>query len=181
MGKLKGVNTKAIAERLKTKLNDDPERFKDFEVYYDHGESSKPEVCKPTTYMGRRYGTDATLSEVDIVVTKGRNVILGIEIEESSVRPKIVLGNIFGIALANKMRIQGNSYSVKNITIIIAVTVDGKGRKSAKYKRLEHHLDRYFKANPSKSLKKVRIIPCLISDLVGRIERLIRLETGKHS
>jgi hypothetical protein len=181
MGKLQGVNTKAIAERLRAKLNDDSERFKDFEVYYAHGESSKPDVCQPTTYMGRRYGTDATLSKVDIVVTKGRNVILGIEIEESEVRPKIVLGDVFGIALADKMCIQGNSYSVKNITIIIAVTDDGEGSKSAKYKRLERHLDRYFKANPSKSLKKVRIIPCPISDLVRRIERLIRLEIGKHS
>ncbi len=181
MGKPQGVNTEAIADQLVTKLKADPERYKDFKVYYDHGESSKPEVCKPTTYMGRRYGDDATLSKVDIVVTKGKNVVLGIEIEESEVRPKTVLGDVFGIALANKMRIQGNAYSVKNITIIIAVTDDGEGSKSAKYERLERHLDRYFKANPSKSLKKVRIIPCPISDLVRRIERLIRLETGKHN
>ncbi|MBW2595997.1 MAG: hypothetical protein JRC93_08485 [Deltaproteobacteria bacterium] len=67
MGKPHGANTKAIAEQLKSKLDAELERFKDIRIFYDHGDSSKHEVCQPTTYMGRRYGTDATLSDVDIV------------------------------------------------------------------------------------------------------------------
>jgi len=81
------VNTRAIAEQLKKKLDADPERFAKIEVFYDHGDPKRTEVCQPTTYMGRRYGRDATLSGVDIVVTKGREVILAIEVEESTVRP----------------------------------------------------------------------------------------------
>jgi hypothetical protein len=180
MAKLRGVKTQSIAEHLKQKLLSDPERFRRIEVFYDHGDSSKPGVGRPSTYMGRRYGRDATLSEVDIVVAKGKNLILTIEIEESIVNPKKVIGDVFGIALADGIRIKGKPYSIKNATTIIAIVDDGKGKRSAKYFRLERHLDRYFKAIPSKTLKKVRIITCPSHDLVRRIERLIRLETGKR-
>ena len=181
MGKSQGVNTKAVGEQLKKRLAADPRRFGRLDVFYDHGDSSKPEVCEPTTYMGRRYGADATLSAVDIVVAKGKNVSLAIEIEESTVRPKTVIGDIFGIALADRIRIQGKPYSLENATIIVAIADNGKGRRSEKYMRLERHLGRYFKANPSNRVKKVRIIPCSANDMVRRIERLIRLETGKQT
>lgn len=181
MAKPHGVNTKAVAEQLKHKLDADPVRFGGLEMFYDHGDPSKPEVCQPTTYMGRRYGADATLSAVDIVVAKGKSIILAIEIEERNVRPKTVIGDVFGIALADRIRIQGKPYSIKNATIIVAIADDGKGKRSAKYVRLERHLDRHFKANPSKAVKKVRIIPCPMHDLVRRIERLIRLETGRRT
>lgn len=180
MAQLHGVNTKTIGDQLKYKLSANPKRYSGIGVFYDHGDPSMPEVCQPTTYMGRRYGGDATLSGVDVVITKEKNVILAIEIEESVVRPKIVIGDVFGIALADRIRIKGKPYSIKNATIIIAIADDGKGKQSAKYTRLEHHLDRYFKTIPSRTLKKVRIITCPSHDLVRRIERLIRLETGKR-
>lgn len=131
--------------------------------------------------MGRRYGNDATLAVVDIVVVKDKNIFLAIEIEERTCNPKKVIGDVFGIALADKMRIQGEIYSINDAIIIIAIVDEGKGKQSAKYTRFERHLDRYFKANPSKIVKKVRIISCPIEDLVRRIERLIRLETGKQT
>jgi len=103
MKKSHGINTKAVAEQLKQMLDAAPDRFTSVKLFYDHGDSSKPEVCQPTTYMGRRYGADATLSAVDIVVTKGSKVIIAVEIEESTIRPKTIIGDIFGIVLAKKM------------------------------------------------------------------------------
>ena len=100
-------------------------------------------MCEPTTYIGRRYGDDAKLSKVDIVVTKGGNVILGIEIEESTSKPKTILGDFFGIALTDKMRIKGKLYSVENITVIIAVTDDGEGSKVTQCERLERRLKKF--------------------------------------
>jgi len=126
--------------------------------------------------MGRRYGNDATLSDIDIVIKKNGKVFLAVEVEESSVRPKMVLGDIFGIISANRIRIRKKSYPIKNITLIVAIVVKAKGKQLGKYLRLERHLNRYFKKNPSDRLKKIRIIPCKIDDLVRRIERLIRLE-----
>jgi hypothetical protein len=175
MAKSHGVNTKAVAERLISKLDADPVRYKGIQVFYDHGDSRKPEVCQPTSYMGRRFGSDATLSAIDIVVVKGERVLLAVEIEEHKVRPKDIIGDIFGIVLADKIRIKGETYSNNNSKIIIAIEHDGKGKLPEKYTRLERLLSRYFKSKPP----KVRIICCPIDTLVGRIERLIRLETGK--
>jgi len=175
-----GVNTKAIAEQLKHKLDADPERFRGINVFYDHGDSSKPGVGRPTTYMGRRYGRDATLSAVDIVIAKRNNVILAIEIEEGITRPKDVIGDVFGIVLADRIMFKRKPYSIKNATFIVAIADDGKGKQSEKYIRLERRLDRYFRSISSKTSKNVRIITCPTHDLVRRIERLIRLETGRR-
>ncbi|GAB6283487.1 MAG: hypothetical protein STSR0008_22600 [Ignavibacterium sp.] len=179
MARPQGLNTKAIGEQLISNLNANQKKYGGINVFYDHGNSSKPEVCQPTTYMGRRYGRDATLSGVDIVVTKDKKVILAIEIEESTVPPKKVIGDVFGIIIADRIRIKGKPYPIKNTTIIIAIADDSKGKRPAKYIRLERLLNPYFKDIFSKPLKKVRIITCPTSDLVRRIERLIRLETGK--
>jgi len=189
MTRQQGINTKEIGEQLSDKISNKDTGIR---VFYDHGDSSKPGVCQPTAYMGKRYGRDATLSGVDIVVTKGKDVILAIEIEESMVRPKTVLGDIFGIALADRIRIskgkdkdksKGKNYSTSDATIVVAVVVEEKGKRAAKYVRLERLLNRYFKEfekDKNLAIKKVRIVPCPEKDLVRRIERLIRLEVGKR-
>ena len=177
MPKPHGVNTKAVGEELIARLSAKPEKYTGIKVFYDHGDSSKPEVCQPTSYMGRRYGSDATLSAIDIVVVKGKSVLLAIEIEEHKVRPKVILGDVFGIVLADKIKIKGIIYSNKNSRIIIAMAHDGKGKLPEKYTRLERHLSRYFESKPP----KVRIISCPVDELVKRVERLIRMEVGKKS
>lgn len=180
MGKVHGINTRSIAEELKARLHADQKRFSGIDVFYDHGDSSNAEVCQPTTYIGKRYGRDATLSGLDIVLAKDNNVFLAIEIEESQVRPKTVLGDIFGVVVADKMRIRKKTYSIKGTTLIVAIADEGKGKQSKKYLRLERHIKKYLKTRPSQGVSKVRIVSCPEDDLVRRIERLIRLETGKH-
>lgn len=180
MVKVFGINTRIIGEKLKRQLDADKSRYAGIKIFYDHGDSSKPEVCQPTTYMGRRYGSDATLSGIDIVAIKDNNVFLAVEIEESQIRPKIILGDIFGVALSDKIRIKERPYSVENATVIIAISDDGKGKQSDKYSRLERHINKYLKSHPSKNVTKVRIITCKTNNLVRRIERLLRLEAGRH-
>jgi hypothetical protein len=177
MPKPHGVNTKAVAEKLISKLDADPVRYKGIKVFYDHGDSKKPEVCQPTSYMGRRYGGDATLSAIDIVVVKEKNVLFAVEIEEHKIRPKDIIGDIFGIALCDSIRIKGKRYSNNISKIIIAIALNRKGKQPDKYTRLERHLNRFFK-NES---PKVRIISCPLNELVRRVERLIRLEVGKNA
>lgn len=62
MGKILGEKTRAIGEKLKINIDADPLRYKSIELFYDHGDSSKPEICEPTPYIGTRYGNDATLA-----------------------------------------------------------------------------------------------------------------------
>lgn len=92
-----------------------------------------------------------------------------------------VLGDIFGIAITDKMRIKGKSYIIKEASVIVAIIIENKGKKKDNYQRLERHLIKYFIDTSSKSIKKIRIVSCQADDLVRKIERLIRLEVGKSS
>ena len=134
--------------------------------------------------MGRRYGSDATLSGIDIVLVRNGKAFLAVEVEESYVRPKTVLGDVFGIALANKVRIQGRTYPIHEALLMVAVVVGSSGRRREKYKRLERHIGRYIRAlqtsSPRTNITKVRVITTSQEDLVRRVERFIRLEIGKH-
>lgn len=178
-----GRLTREIAETLQKQLNAEPKRYPGVRIFYDHGDSSKPEVCQPTSYMGRRYGTGATLSGLDIVLVKNSRVVLVVEVEESEVRPKVVLGDVFGAVLADGIRIKNRPYRLKDVVIVVAVAVSAPGRRSEKYARLERHLHRCLCAlnqgGRDTGVKKVRIVTAERDDLVRRIERLIRLEVGK--
>ena len=180
-----GERTVQIARILRDNLKaaTATKRYGDVQVRYDHGDSSDFDVCQPTSYMGRRYGTDATLSGVDIVLLKNKQVFLAIEVEESSVRPKLVLGDVFGVLLAKRLQIQGNSYPINDAVLIVAVTGGILGRQIEKYRRLERLLakflaDAHTSANRP-NIRKVRILVCSPDDLVRRVERLARLEVGK--
>ena len=180
-----GRRTREIAERLQRKLAEDPERYSGVRIFYDHGDSRKPEVCQPTSYMGQRYGSDATLSGIDIVLTKKGKVFLVVEVEESAVRPKTVLGDVFGVVLADKIRIKDRPYKLDDAVLIIAVVVSGRGRRAEKFARLERHLRKYLsvlnRTAPGTGVKKIRIVSSEPDDLVRRIERLVRLEVGKET
>ncbi|MBN2466304.1 hypothetical protein JXD38_11855, partial [candidate division WOR-3 bacterium] len=66
-----GVLTGRIGQMLEQRFAQDAE-LAALRVFYDHGPRSKSEgVAQPTTYMGRRYGADATLSGLDIAVVLG--------------------------------------------------------------------------------------------------------------
>lgn len=178
-----GQRTRQIAERLRENLRSDPVRYSDVQLFYDHGDSSNAEVCQPTSYMGRRYGADGTLSGLDIVLVHKGRVFLLVEVEESQVRPKTILGDVFGVVLAERVSIRGRSYPIGDATMIVAITVSGGGRRAEKYTRLERHLHKYLDALRSTMrqirVAKIRIVTSDSDDLVRRIERLVRLETGK--
>lgn len=178
-----GVKTAQIAEKLTRKLKANSERYSDVSLYYDHGESDKKEVCQPTAYMGKRYGSDATLGGADIVLVKDGRVFCVIEVEESQTRPKAILGDIFSLVLSERMRIQEISYPIRDAVLIVAMIVPDKGMQENKYLRLQRHIKKYIDAlretGASLSVEKVRVVPSLADDLVRRVERLIRLEVGK--
>jgi hypothetical protein len=180
--KQQGINTREIGETLKRKIDKNPGKLSGAKLFYDHGDPANVEVCQPTSYMGKRYGADATLSAIDIVITKGNKVILAVEIEEGKVRPKTVIGDIFGIVLCDRVHILRKPYLIDNTTIIVAIAQDNnKGKQAEKYVRLERKLGKYLKSNPPTGIRKIRIISCPTKDIVNRIERLIRLEAGKST
>ena len=178
-----GQRTREIAEKLQENLHADRKRYSEVQLFYDHGDSSKAEVCQPTSYMGRCYGSNATLSGLDIILVHKGKVFLLVEVEESEVRPKTILGDVFGVVVADRVSIRGRSLPISNATMIVAVTVSGHGRRAEKYVRLERRLGRHLEAlrrTTSRSkVAKIRIVTSDADDLARRIERLIRLEVGR--
>ena len=124
-----GKRTRQIAEKLEKNLCADPERYSGVQLFYDHGDSSKTEVCQPTSYMGRRYGADATLSGLDIVLIHKGRVFLLVEVEEGQARPKTILGDVFGVVLAERVSIGGKSYPIVDATMIVAMIISSRGRQ----------------------------------------------------
>ncbi|MFC1896015.1 hypothetical protein ACFL0Q_05080, partial [Thermodesulfobacteriota bacterium] len=173
-----GARTQRIAEELAESLPK-PE----YSVLFDHGDSSRSDVCQPTSYMGRRYGADATLSGIDIAVVHRGKLIILVEIEESAARPKTILGDIFGVAVADRVRIQNRAYPIDGVTMIVSLTVEEKGKRAVKYLRLERQVSKYLAEHDGASgnprVGKVRVITSNAEDLVRRTERLVRLEAHK--
>ncbi|MCZ6688076.1 MAG: hypothetical protein O7H41_00530 [Planctomycetota bacterium] len=180
----RGIRTVRIATRLRRNLRDFLKAHPDARICHDHGDSRDPDVLRPTSYMGRQYGADATLSGLDIVLVRNGRASIIIEVEESYVRPKIVLGDIFGVVLADRIRIEGEPIPVRNSLLIVALVVTDKGERARKYDRLQRHVAKFVSAiNEARSptrVNKVRIVTAPEADLVRRIERLTRLELSKE-
>lgn len=184
MATQRGRHTKQIAMLLQRNLRAS-NVYKCTQVKYDHAtHSDSNSVCKPTTYMGRRYGSDATLSGVDIVVLHHEQPVVLVEVEESKTRPKTIIGDVFGVALADNIRIQGKRYRMRDTTLVIAIAVPQRGKQADKYRRLERHLRKHLsilrEGRRCCSVGKLRIVCSTTEDLVCRIERLVRLEVGKR-
>jgi hypothetical protein len=170
-----GIRTQTIAEELQKKLVKT-----NINVFFDHGDSkTNSNVCRPTAYIGKRYGGDATVSSVDIVLEKDGVIIGIVEIEESdATRPKIIIGNIFSVIISDQIMINKKSYKIKDAFMVVGVVVSGKGKREGKYIRIQRLLKKrlpdYYSSRPEQRISKVRIITTTESDLVRRIERLVR-------
>jgi|GEM_PF-6352403 len=173
-----GSRTKKIVQSLRDNLARQA-RYKDIEVFYDHGGKSDPAVCEPTPLMGREYGRDAKLAAVDIAVLRKGNVSVVVEVEESKAEPKRVLGDIFSVVLSSGMQIQGKRYGVKGVTVVIAILLSGDGQKQRQFSRLEKLLKGSLDQHKPSTVRKVRIIACRDDEIIERVERLVRLEIGK--
>lgn len=104
-----GEYTAKFGEELTKEL----EPYSDFQVYYDHGDSSKSNVGHITPYLrDKPCNNSTTLANVDILIThKTNNVekaVILIEIEETKSAPKTILGDIFNLLLAGSVRFSRN-------------------------------------------------------------------------
>lgn len=73
-----------------------------YDVLYDHGSQKESDsVGKIVSWFGEDYKRETELSQVDIaIVKKGSNDVFAlIEIEETTDRPKTLIGDIFGILM----------------------------------------------------------------------------------
>jgi hypothetical protein len=162
-----GEYTAKFGEELTKEL----EPYSDFQVYYDHGDSSKPNVGNITPYLrDKPYNNSTTLANVDILITHKTNniekAVILIEIEETKSAPKTILGDIFNLLLAGSVCFSRNKDLKLDFpldkTYLIVGAVDGHDDKLRKIGYI---------FNEIKDLKK-QITGSVFDISIGRIELL---------
>jgi len=75
-------------------------KYEGYDIFYDHGTSSK-NVGKIVSTLEKDYDREDELSQLDIAIVEQNSdkVAVLVKIEETSDRPKTLLGDIFGILL----------------------------------------------------------------------------------
>jgi len=139
-----GKYTRLLGERLKEKLEG-----KDYEVFYDHGDQKHRIVAYFNDYSRKNL-----LSFVDIAITKGEEVKVLCEIEETSSNPKKILGDLVSIMLAEKIRYAGLEYSISSPHVILGLYAKEKGVK--RY-QTENILNRFYE-NFALNREKIKVI-----------------------
>ena len=81
-----------------------------YSVYYDHGDKPKnPSVVAVKGFFGDEVRNGNRLADVDVLVASNNDAILLVEIEESEMPPKKLLGDIFAVAMCNRFAVRINS------------------------------------------------------------------------
>jgi hypothetical protein len=109
------------------------EHYQDLTVYYDHGNRDEhPNVAAVKGFYGNHVANRNRLADIDVMVAKDDEVLLLIEIEESEMPPKKILGDVFAILFCNQVAVKPNgqqkyfSFS-SNTELIVAGIVRSLG------------------------------------------------------
>jgi len=80
---------------------------KDYLVYYDHGDPTRHDNVKAIKgFVGEKVKNANRLTDIDVLVANRNNeILLLIEIEESQISPKTLLGDIFASLVSTKFSV----------------------------------------------------------------------------
>ena len=120
-----------LAARMARKLSPKPE-FRGYDVLFDHGDKEidpPDKVGRIVSWFGSEYKRDARLAFLDIAVVSrdSGKVFALIEIEESTSKPKVLLGDVLATLLGDKITFQGKrDLKVGRWTKLIAIAHTNK-------------------------------------------------------
>lgn len=110
-----------------------------YQVYYDHGDSGKHDnVAVIKGFLGDTVTSKNKLADVDVMVAnQNHEVLLLIEIEESPLSPKTLLGDVFASILSTKFAVNVGGKQIyfsvtKQTKLLVAGYVPRKTRKKSK-------------------------------------------------
>ena len=115
-----------LTARMARKLSPKPE-FRGYDVLFDHGDKEidlPDKVGRIVSWFGSEYKRDARLAFLDIAVVSrdSDRVFALIEIEESTSKPKVLLGDVLATLLGDKITFQGKrDLKVGRWTKLIAI------------------------------------------------------------
>jgi hypothetical protein len=156
----------------------------ELEVYCGHWKNG--ESCKIIPYFGE-YGTDTTLSNADLAIVSktGKKLLVLCEIEEEGAKPKLVIGDVANIFLADKVRINKKDYTLKNTVFILGVRVGEKGKNNnaeSKVASIVNNIQKIVKKKSLRGIKVLTITKPTYEDLIGELEkeicRIINIEVA---
>lgn len=160
-----GALTAAIGNQL---------TFENHDVFYDHGVASE-NVGKIVSTLKQAYGKDDELSQVDIVIVKQNtdHILALIEIEETSDRPKTLLGDIFGVLFGNHIFFKRRELQVGDFTTLIVIGIS----KTKHLERNRHIQDYANKIKHSLETQNSKIGKVIIKTYQDDKEMLAKLPT----
>lgn len=137
-----GQNTGDFGSWLTVYLRDS-RRYRDYQVYYDHGNrTTVANVVAIKGFLGADVTNRNRLADVDVmIVAPNKSVRLLIEIEERPSSPKKILGDVLASILCNRFAIRLNGeqqyFSVTSDSeLIVAGIVPSSGNRLLKIEQI---------------------------------------------
>jgi hypothetical protein len=135
-------------------------------VYFDHGDRQRlNNVAASKAFYGGTVHNINRLADVDIMIADKNtgNAIVIVEIEERDCSPKKIIGDVFAVALANKIAVgrkPKNNYTISSETRLIIVGVLPKdGARRVKVETvIQDRLRSFHRDEPGLNLQKVSLI-----------------------
>ena len=118
--------------------------YQHYSVYYDHGDKeTHKNVSVVKGFCGEEVTRENKLTDLDIIVVNEEGIaILLIEIEESKVSPKVLLGDMFATLLSDRYAVKNNGgqfyFDTGSETRLIIASVDTQSH--AKRKNFEERV-----------------------------------------
>ena len=105
-------------------------KFEGYDIFYDHGTFSK-NVGKIVSALVKDFEREDELSQLDIAIVEQNSdkVVALIEIEETSDRPKLILGDIFGVLFGEHIFFKGIALRVGDFTTLVVAGVSKTNHK----------------------------------------------------
>jgi len=135
----------------------------DYQVYYDHGDPEKDDnVAVIKAFLGETVTRENKLADVDVMIANQDNeILLLIEIEESPISPKTLLGDVFACLLSSgfAVRVEGKQVDFRvtpRTQLWIAGTAAGK--KAELIDQLQEKINRIVLDNENIPIRSVRLI-----------------------
>jgi len=162
MGKKVGEKTGQFGLWLTEELKDYPQ----FQVYYDHGNpEAHSNVAVIKAFLGDEVTRENKLADIDVMVTnQAGEILLLIEIEESPISPKTLLGDVFASLLSTGFAATiGGKQTYFRVTPQTQLWVAGyvesvKVGKLDLIHQIQEKINELIPENEGKSINKVKLI-----------------------
>ena len=149
---------------------------KDYLVYYDHGDPTLHDNVKVIKgFIGEKVKNANRLTDIDVLVAnQDKEILLLIEIEESPISPKTLLGDIFASLVSTKFSVWEDShleFPVTNRSRLIIVGFHPNRKRQKNYHDdIRRRIGEF--SVPEDSIRESNIELIIESDLNTSLEKL---------